>query len=240
VAKKAAKKKAAPKKAAAKKATPKKVAPKKAAPKKAAPKKAAAKAPAARKKTASPKTAVQKPTKKRSGPNLEKIQADDYAAAVDLFNRGRYANALKRLQAVEQGPEPGLRHRARVYIKICKQRTESDVVKLKTADDHYNYAIQLMNDRDFDDVDKHLGLALKRASKGADGHIHYAIGVAAAMRDDSDKALAGLTAAIAADPKHRIQAKVDSDWGELSKDPRFAELTAGEEAEPAPPAPPAE
>lgn len=246
MAKKSAKKKAAPRKASPKKAAPKKSASKKGAAK-AAVKKTAAKKPAVKKavakkaaaakrvvakKAPTRKKSVQKSTPKRTGPNLEKLQADDYAAAVAFFNKGRYANALKRLQAVEKGPDSGLRHRSRVYIQICKQRTESDAVKLTTADDHYNYAIQLINDRELESVDKHLGLALKRSAKGRAGHIYYAMGVSAAMRDDADKAVASLKSAIEADPKLRIQAKGDSDWGAIAEDDRFAELVAGEESAP--------
>lgn len=232
MAKKSAKKKAAAKKASPKKATAKKSAGKKAAPKAAAARKAVPKKVAA-KKSAAPIKTLQKTTSKRTGPDLEKIQADDYAAAVELFNKGRYANALKRLQSVEAGPDAGLRHRSRVYIQICRQRTEADSVKLTTADDHYNYAIQLINDRELENVDKHLDAALKKSAKGRSGHIHYAMGVSAAMRADADKAIASLQAAIEADPKHRIQAKADSDWGAVARDERFADLVSGEESPPA-------
>ena len=86
--------------------------------------------------------------------------------------------------------------------------------------------MQLINDRDLDDGRKHLEKALKLAKKGPAGHIHYALGTLAALEGDADRALSSLGSAIEADPKHRIQARVDSDWGEVASDARFAELLA--------------
>lgn len=205
MAKKSSKKKApkASKKKAAKRAAP-------------APKKAA-------KKAANKKAARKKP----SGPTPEQKHEQAYAAALELFHKGRFTQALKRLEAVAEGPDPGLRHNAQMYAAICRQRTGAAKPVLKTAEDLYNYAVKLINDRELDDAETYLKKALKSSKKG--GHIYYALALAAALREDVDGAYENLSLAIQADPQHRIQAKVDSDFSDVRDDERIADLLTADD-----------
>ena len=125
------------------------------------------------------------------------------------------------------GPDPGLRHRAQVYANICRQRTESARLSLKTPEDQYNYAVRLINDRELDEAEKLLTKALKGSKKA--GHVHYALALIAALRDDVDGAYEKLAVAIQADPQHRIQAKVDSDFSAVRSDPRIADLLTADD-----------
>ncbi len=193
----------------------KKTASKKAASTRAAPKTGVgktAKAPPARKVAA----------RKKSGPSPERLQEEAYAKAVLLFNRGRFVQAFKRFEEAVKGPALGLRHRAGVYVNICKQRTESAKLRLQTGEDHYNYGVQLVNDRNLEDARKHLLRALKGNKRA--GHVHYALAVASSLSGDADGAYESLAAAIQGDAKYRIQAKGDSDFGAVASDPRVAEL----------------
>ena len=237
-AKKAAKAAGAPKaRAAAKKAAKPSAAKVKAAakPKAAAKAKAPAQpkaAPRPRRGT-SPKAAAKKAPKKAarrqpppSPTNSERLQAEVYAKAVESFQAGRIKRALGYFETVAEGPDSGLRHRAHVHIKICRRRTESDTIELKTAEDHYNYSVKLINDRRLEEADKHLDKALKKAT-GA-GYIHYAKAVVAALNDDKDRVHKSLNRAIELDPKHRLQARRDPDMAGIRDDAEIAELLQGD------------
>ncbi len=228
-AKKSAKKAAAKPHAAAKKAV-KKAAKKAAAKtaKKAAKRKAVAKV-AARPNRATakpPKKAAKKAVRKALPTSAERLQAEAYAKAVTTFQAGKIKRALDLFEKVAEGPDSGLRHRAHVHIQICRRRTESVRVVLKTAEDHYNYAVKLINDRRIDEARTHLDKALKKASRA--GYIHYAKAVAAALGGDRDDAFRSLNRAVELDPKHRLQARRDPDMAAVRDDGRIAELLEGD------------
>ena len=194
-----------------------------AVPKAAPPKKAAKAKPAAP--SPPPKPAAKGPPA-RNGSSAERQQAELYAVAVEAFQAGKFKRAIDQFEAVAAGPDAGLRHRAQVHIRICRQRTESDTVELATAEDYYNYAIKLINDRRLDEADKHLDQALKKAS-GA-GYVHYAKAIVAALRRNGDDAFRSLSRAIDLDPKHRLLARRDPDMAGVRDDARIADLLQGD------------
>ena len=219
MAKKKAAKKAA-KTASAPKARP--AAKTAAAPKKAA--KAAKPKATAKPKAASGKTAKAPPPPQTS--SSERRQAEHYAEAVEAFQAGKLKRALTLFDTVAEGPDAGLRHRANVHIQICRSRTESDTVELKTADDYYNYAVQLINDRRLEEAGDNLDKALKKAARA--GYVHYAKAVVAALLRDRDESFRSLSRAVELDPKHRLQARRDPDMAGVRDDARIAELLHGD------------
>ena len=162
-----------------------------------------------------------------NGSISERQQAEIYAQAVEAFQAGKYKRALGQFETVADGPDAGLRHRAHVHIRICRQRTESDTVELRTAEDYYNYAVKLINDRRLEDADRHLDQALKKAA-GA-GHIHYAKALVAALRRNGDEAYRSLSRAIELDPKHRLLARRDPDMAGVRDHERIATLLQGDD-----------
>ena len=149
---------------------------KKSSTKKASKKKASAKKAA---QSTAKKTAAQRSPRRPAGPTPEQKHEKAYTAAVEMFNRGRFAQALKRFNDVAEGPDPGLRHRAQVYANICRQRTESAKLSLKTPEDQYNYAVRLINDRELEEAEKLLVKALKGSKRA--GHVQYALALIAAF-----------------------------------------------------------
>jgi tetratricopeptide (TPR) repeat protein len=205
---------------------------KKKAAKKAAKAAAAPKAQPAAKKVAKPKaTAVKKKAAKKAAQasesaTSEKLQAEHYSAGVVAFQAGRIKRAIDLFEKVAEGPDAGLRHRAHVHIQICRRRTESDRVELATADDYYNYAVKLINDRRLDEAEEHLDKALKKATRA--GYMHYAKAVVAALRNDSENAFRSLRRAVELDDTYRIQARRDPDLASVRDDAQIAELMQGD------------
>jgi hypothetical protein len=160
---------------------------------------------------------------------LELKQVDFYEKAVAEFNNRRYAKALALLQKVEEGPNATFRHRAHVYAEICRQKASSEKPQLKTADDHYNYGIKLMNDRKLDEAEQHLQRALRLAPEAA--YLHYAHAVLRALKGDARAAFENLKKAIEIDPQSRVLALNDADLAGVASDPLISQLlhTPGEE-----------
>ena len=256
--KKTAKKAAPAKKAASKKPSRKKAAPakkaavaKKAAPVKKAPpaKRAVAakkaptpkRAPAAKTAAQAKKAAAQakkaaadaeRPRLKRAARHaalLEK-QTKTYAEGVKQLQGKRYSKAASLFAQAAKGPDAGLRHRAEIHERIARQHLESAAPKLKTAEDHYNYAVGMINARRLQEADEHLDKALKMAPKA--GHLHYAKAAVAGLRYDREQARSSLSKAIDLDPKNRILARHDADFASVSGDEQIAALLAGESEEP--------
>ena len=158
----------------------------------------------------------------------EHRQAQLFGKAVKHFNSKKYRQALKLLERVAAGPHPSLRHRAGVYVEICRQRIRPSKVKLKTADEYYNYGIQLVNERRLDEAESQFRRALRMQPKGA--HIHLAAAVLWALVGDIEKTYKSLKKAIALDPRSRVLALNDADLSPVLREPSIAELLHGSNA----------
>ena len=180
--------------------------------KKAARKKAVRKA----KKSAAPK--VKRPT---ANAKAAQAQQSEYAKGVEHFNARRFAKAAAHFRKALDGDDAALRHRASVHLRICEKQTAS-APKPKTAEEHYTYAVALINERSLDEAERQLDAALKQQKNGA--HLHYAKGVVAALRGEAAPALQHLKQAIALDPQSRIMARKDADFDAVAKDQRIQEL----------------
>ena len=155
----------------------------------------------------------------------EDRQAQLYGKAVKLFNSKKYSQALKRFEGVAEGPHPSLRHRAGVYVEICRQRLRPSKVRLKTADEHYNYGIQLVNERRLDEAEYQFRHALRMQPKAA--HVHLASAVLWALSGDIEKTYQSLKKAIDLDPRSRVLALSDADLSPVLNEPSIAALLHG-------------
>ena len=88
--------------------------------------------------------------------------------------------------------------------------------------DYYNYGIRLMNDRQVDEAEHHLGEALKR-DPNAD-HVHYATAVLQAIKGDTAGVHRSLSRAIELNPRNRPLALNDSDLATVREDPSISDL----------------
>jgi tetratricopeptide (TPR) repeat protein len=153
---------------------------------------------------------------------LSERQVAHYEAAVGYLNLKKFAQARSRFEKAADGPDVALRHRAKVYAEICRSRIETSKLRLKSADDYYNYGIRLMNDRQVDEAEHHLGEALKR-DPNAD-HVHYATAVLQAIKGDTAGVHRSLSRAIELNPRNRPLALNDSDLASMREDPSISDL----------------
>ena len=151
-----------------------------------------------------------------------KLAREQYEAGVGLLTGHKFDRAMAMFEKVLTGPSAELSERARIHLNICRQRVESRMPTLKTAEDHYNYAVAQTNSGKLNDAEEHLGKAMKLTPRV--GHLHYLLAMVRALRGDIEGALTNLRQAIELDGSCRNLAKHDPEFRILYEDPRFADL----------------
>jgi tetratricopeptide (TPR) repeat protein len=146
-----------------------------------------------------------------------------YDEALSLFHQQKFAKAKVELEKVLEGPSKELADRARVHLRIAEQRMKPSAEENpRSAEDHYQRGVAMMNIGRWDDARESLLKARKAAPKA--DHIHYALAALDCLTGEADSALANLKVAIELKPENRFHARNDEDFGFLNEDPRFTEL----------------
>jgi tetratricopeptide (TPR) repeat protein len=146
-----------------------------------------------------------------------------YDEALALFHQQKFARSKQELEKVLEGPSRELADRARMHLKIAEQRMKpSHEENPRTAEDHYQRGVAMMNIGRWDDARESLDKARKAAPKA--DHIHYALAALDCLTGEADSALANLKVAIQLRPENRYHARNDEDFAFLQEDPRFTEL----------------
>ena len=151
-----------------------------------------------------------------------KLAREQYQAAVELLGSRKYERAVAMFEKVLAAPSSELAERARIHLSICRQRMETRVLTLRTAEDHYNYAVAQTNSGKLNEAEEHLAKAMKLTPRV--GHLHYLLAMVRALRGDIEAALTNLRQAIDLEPGSRNLAKHDPEFRILYEDPRFADL----------------
>ena len=159
-------------------------------------------------------------------PTLEEIAyrnaLGQFESAVNLFNVNDFAKARGTFERLTANAAPDLAQRARVYLKICNQRLSRSSSQPRTADDHYNFGVQLANQGNLAEADEYLKKALKLAPKC--DYVYYALATTSALRENAEEALGYLEKAMELNGQNRYLARNDPDFASLDEDPRFTEL----------------
>lgn len=143
------------------------------------------------------------------------------------FSRQNYRRAREGFEKVVASPSRELAERARVHLVICGQRLQRAApVHLRTADDHYYYAVSQINLRNYEEARVHLEKARRLAPKA--DYVYYALASVASLSGEADEAMDYLTQAIKFRPENRYHARNDSDFKLLEDDARFQELVSPE------------
>jgi tetratricopeptide (TPR) repeat protein len=146
-----------------------------------------------------------------------------YDEALGLFHQQKFAKAKQELEEVLKGPSKELADRARMHIKIAEQRMKpSAELNPRTAEEHYQRGVGMMNIGRWDDARESLLKARKAAPKA--DHIHYALAALDCLTGEADSAMANLKVAIHLRAENRYHARNDEDFAFLQEDPRFTEL----------------
>ncbi len=146
-----------------------------------------------------------------------------YDEALSLFHQQKFARAKQELEKVLEGPSQGLADRARMHLRIAEQRMKPSAEQNpRTADEHYQRGVAMMNIGRWDDARESL-LKARKASPKSD-YIHYALAALDCLTGEADSALANLKVAIELRAENRYHARNDEDFAFLQEDPRFTEL----------------
>jgi len=177
------------------------------------------------------KTLGTPPPPQRGGVELvdPRVQAQlkTYDEALALFHQQKLSRAKQELEEVLKGPSKELADRARVHLKIVEQRMKPSAEQNpKSAEDHYQRGVAMMNIGRWDEARESLDKARKAAPKA--DHIHYALAALDCLTGEADSALENLKVAIQLRPENRYHARNDEDFAFLQEDPRFTELLYSE------------
>ena len=179
--------------------------------------------------------------KKSIAPQPKPGFQQDPAFAQAVLN---YENALKAMQEhkfekakpllekiIASGPRE-LGDRARLHLKTCTQQLANSATTFKTQEEHYDYAVSLMNAGQYDQSRIHLEKILKQNSKA--DFASYGLALLDCLTGQVESSLKNLSEAIRLNPQNRFQARNDSDFQNMADDPRFTELLYPEPTDPPP------
>jgi tetratricopeptide (TPR) repeat protein len=149
-------------------------------------------------------------------------QLNHFETGMKFFHARKFKEAREALMLAAEGPERDVGHRAQLHANMCDQRLQQPALNLRTAEDYYNYGVALLNTHKTEEARTHLNRALELSSES--DHVHYALALACAMSGEAGGAIEHLRRAIELNPKNRLMARQDTDFGALSSQPMFQAL----------------
>jgi tetratricopeptide (TPR) repeat protein len=165
------------------------------------------------------------PTKKASIPEDPRVtQAlQNYEAGLRALQEHKFEKAKPLFQKVLGGPSKELTDRAAVHLSTCNQHLErSTATQFKSVEEHYDYAVSLMNLGDYVTAREHIEKLLKQSPKT--DFVIYGLAALDCLTGHAEDSLRHLDEALRLNPSLRYQARNDSDFHDLAEDPRFTEL----------------
>src|SRR6516165_6505078 len=140
-----------------------------------------------------------------------------YDEALALFHQQKFAKAKQELEKVLEGPSKELADRARMHLKIAEQRMKpSQEQNPRSAEEHYQRGVAMMNLGRWDDARESLDKARKLAAKA--DHIVYALAALDCLTGEADAAMGNLKIAISLNSANRYHARNDEDFAFLQED----------------------
>lgn len=164
------------------------------------------------------------PTKKTVPEDPRYVQAlQSYEAGLRAMQEHKFDKAKPHFQKVIGGPTKELIDRAMVHLSICNQHLEkSSANQFKTPEEHFDYAVSLMNVGDYVTAREHLDKLLKQNAKA--DYVIYGLAALECLTGHVEDSLRHLEEALRLNAQLRFQARNDSDFQNLAEDPRFTEL----------------
>ncbi|HEX4783761.1 MAG TPA: hypothetical protein VH350_05430 [Candidatus Sulfotelmatobacter sp.] len=165
-------------------------------------------------------------------PTAKKTVAEDphYTQALQSYESGlramqehKFDKAKPHFQKVVGGPSKELADRANVHLNICNQHLErAAATQFKSHEEHFDYAVSLMNIGDYVTAREHLDKLLKQNAKA--DFVVYGLAALDCLTGHLEDSLKHLQEALRLNAQLRFQARNDSDFQNLAEDPRFTEL----------------
>lgn len=145
-----------------------------------------------------------------------------YEAAVLLLQQGKYEKALHALEKLLPEAPAEIKDRCRIYIATCQRQLQSAGRLFPTPEEHYDYAISLLNTGYYEEAREQLNEILSKHPEA--DYACYGLAVLESITGHTQQCLASLSRAIELNPKCRVQARADNDFQNMADDPRFTEL----------------
>ena len=146
-----------------------------------------------------------------------------YEAGLRAMQEHKFDKAKPQFQKVIAGPIQELVDRATVHLNICNQHLErAAATQFKTPEEHFDYAVSLMNVGDYVGAREHLDKLLKQNAKS--DYVIYGLAALDCLTGHIEDSLRRLDEALRLNAQLRFQARNDSDFQNLAEDPRFTEL----------------
>jgi tetratricopeptide (TPR) repeat protein len=163
------------------------------------------------------------------------IQAvQSYESGLRALQEHKFEKAKGLLQKALTGPDKAIVDRAQVHIITCDKRIDAHALQFKTTEEHYDYAVSLINSGDYVAAREHLDKLLKQHPKSE--YVLYGLAALHCLTGHVEESLKTLNEAVLVRPALRFQARNDGDFQNLAEDPRFTELLypdpGAEESEP--------
>jgi tetratricopeptide (TPR) repeat protein len=163
------------------------------------------------------------PAKKSVGDDPRFAQAvQNYEAGLRALQEHKFEKAKAALQKVIAGANKELADRAAVHLSTCNQHLDRVTNQFKSPEEHYDYAISLMNVGDYVMAREHLEKLSKQVPKA--DYVAYGLAALDCLTGHVEDSLRHLDNAIRLNAALRFQARNDSDFQNLAEDPRFTEL----------------
>lgn len=145
-----------------------------------------------------------------------------YEKAITLMGTGKYAEAHTAFSQLLEGAPHDLADRIRMYIAACVSQIHQGTSEFRTHEERYDYAISLLNHGHYDDAAVHLKQIL--LDNDSADYAFYGLALLSSLTNSSHECLEHLEQAIKLNPMNRIQARGDSDFANMTDDPRFTDL----------------
>jgi tetratricopeptide (TPR) repeat protein len=145
-----------------------------------------------------------------------------YEAGLRAMQEHKYDKAKTFFQKVAGCPQREVADRASVHLTACNKHLESGAAQFKTPEEHYDFAISLMNTGDYVGAREHIEKLSKQVPKA--DYVAYGLAALDCLTGHVEDSLKNLARAVSLNPALRFQARNDSDFQNLAEDPRFTEL----------------
>jgi len=147
----------------------------------------------------------------------------NYEAGLKAMQELKFERAKTLLEKVASGPSRELADRAALHLNTCNQQLNSRGGSgFKTVEEHYDFAISLMNSADYVNARAHLEKLAKQSPKS--DFVWYGLALLDCLTHRFEPALKNLQESIRLNGANRYQARNDADFQNLADDPRFTEL----------------
>jgi tetratricopeptide (TPR) repeat protein len=146
----------------------------------------------------------------------------NYETGLRAMQEHKFDKAKGHLQKVLAGPSKELADRANVHLLACDHQLERSTTQFTNPEEHYDYAVSLINLGDYVGAREHLEKLAKQVPKA--DYVAYGFAALDCLTGHAEDSLRHLDEAIRLNPTLRFQARNDSDFQNLSEDPRFTEL----------------